>query len=276
MQRKINVDVQSIYSMKNNSIGIFDSGIGGLTIFDEIHKLLPNENIIYLADSKNAPYGEKSKEDIIGYSIKNTEYLLQRGCKLIVVACNTASTNAVAVLREKFPVQFIRVQPAIKPAALNSKTKVVGILATKGTLKSDLLLETSQKFAQGVTVIEQVGEGLVSLIENGKIHSQEMTDLLQKYVKPMLDKHIDYLVLGCTHYPLLTSQLQEIMGDKVTIIDSGEAIARQTKNILEQENLINDSNQKGEYQFYSNKNVAVLQEFLDNFKTGFKAEKLDF
>jgi glutamate racemase len=276
MQRKINVDVQSIYSMKNNSIGIFDSGIGGLTIFDEIHKLLPNENIIYLADSKNAPYGEKSKEDIIGYSIKNTEYLLQRGCKLIVVACNTASTNAVAVLREKFPVQFIRVQPAIKPAALNSKTKVVGILATKGTLKSDLLLETSQKFAQGVTVVEQVGEGLVSLIENGEIHSQEMTDLLQKYVKPMLDKHIDYLVLGCTHYPLLTSQLQEIMGDKVTIIDSGEAIARQTKNILEQENLINDSNQKGEYQFYSNKNVAVLQEFLDNFKTGFKAEKLDF
>jgi glutamate racemase len=276
MQRKINVDVQSIYSMKNNSIGIFDSGIGGLTIFDEIHKLLPNENIIYLADSKNAPYGEKSKEDIIGYSIKNTEYLLQRGCKLIVVACNTASTNAVAVLREKFPVQFIRVQPAIKPAALNSKTKVVGILATKGTLKSDLLLETSQKFAQGVTVVEQVGEGLVSLIENGEIHSQEMTDLLQKYVKPMLDKHIDYLVLGCTHYPLLTSQLQEIMGDKVTIIDSGEAIARQTKNILEQENLINDSNQKGEYQFYSNKNVAVLQEFLDNFKTGFKAEKLNF
>ncbi len=262
--------------MNNNSIGIFDSGIGGLTIFDEIHRLLPHENIIYLADSKNAPYGEKSKEEIIGYSIKNSEYLLQRGCKLIVVACNTASTNAVAVLREKFTVPFIRVQPAIKPAALNSKTKAVGILATKGTLKSDLLLETSQKFAQGVTVIEQVGEGLVSLIENGKIYSEEMTQLLHKYVKPMIDKQIDYLVLGCTHYPLLTPQLQEIVGDKVTIIDSGEAIARQTKNILIQENLINNSNLKPEYHFYSNKNVAVLQEFLNNFNAGFIAEKLDF
>jgi len=262
--------------MNNNSIGIFDSGIGGLTIFDEIHRLLPNENIIYLADSKNAPYGEKSKDDIIGYSIKNSEYLLQRGCKLIVVACNTASTNAVAVLREKFSVPFIRVQPAIKPAAMNSKTKAVGILATKGTLKSDLLLETSQKFAQGVTVIEQVGEGLVSLIENGKIHSEEMTQLLHKYVKPMIDKRIDYLVLGCTHYPLLTTQLQKIVGDSVTIIDSGEAIARQTKNILIQENLINDSILKPEYHFYSNKDVAVLQDFLNNFKAGFKAEKLDF
>lgn len=262
--------------MKNNPIGIFDSGIGGLTIFDEIHRLLPHENIIYLADSKNAPYGDKTKEEIIAYSIKNTNYLLQRGCKLIVVACNTASTNAVSVLREKYHIPFIRVQPAIKPAALNSKTKVVGILATKGTLKSDLLLETSQKFAQGVTVIEQVGEGLVSLMENDKIHSVEMTHLLHKFVKPMLDKNIDYLVLGCTHYPFLIPQLQEIVGEKVKIIDSGEAIARQTKNILHQENLINDTISKGKYEFYSNKDDIVLQKFLDNFNSGFKAEKLDF
>jgi glutamate racemase len=262
--------------MKNNPIGIFDSGIGGLTIFDEIHRLLPHENIIYLADSKNAPYGDKTKEEIIAYSIKNTNYLLQRGCKLIVVACNTASTNAVSVLREKYHIPFIRVQPAIKPAALNSKTKVVGILATKGTLKSDLLLETSQKFAQGVTVIEQVGEGLVSLMENDKIHSVEMTHLLHKFVKPMLDKNIDYLVLGCTHYPFLIPQLQEIVGAKVKIIDSGEAIARQTKNILQQENLINDNISKGKYEFYSNKDEIVLQKFLDNFNSGFKAEKLDF
>jgi len=262
--------------MKNNPIGIFDSGIGGLTIFDEIHKLLPNENIIYLADSKNAPYGEKSKEEIIAFSIKNTNYLLQRGCKLVVVACNTASTNAVDVLREKYTIPFIRVQPAIKPAALNSKTKIVGILATKGTLKSDLLFETSQKFAQGVTVIEQVGEGLVSLIENGKIHSVEMTNLLNKFVRPMLDKNIDYLVLGCTHYPFLTPQLQNIVGENVKIIDSGEAIARQTKNILQQENLINENLSNGEYEFYSNKDEIILQEFLDNFNSGFKAEKLDF
>ena len=155
--------------MSNNPIGIFDSGVGGLTIYKEIHELLPHENIIYLADSKNAPYGEKSREEIIRLSVKNTEFLLSRGCKLIVVACNTASTNAVKYLREHYEVPFIRVQPAIKPAALNSRTKVVGMLATKSTLESELLYETSQRFAQGVKVVNQVGEGLVWLIEHGEI-----------------------------------------------------------------------------------------------------------
>jgi len=125
--------------MSNAPIGIFDSGIGGITIYKEIHSLLPMENIIYLADSKNAPYGGKSKEKIIEYSIKNAEFLIKNGCKLIVVACNTASTNAVKYLREHYKIPFIRVQPAIKPAALNSTTKNVGILATNGTLKSELL-----------------------------------------------------------------------------------------------------------------------------------------
>jgi glutamate racemase len=215
--------------MKKNPIGIFDSGIGGITIYEEIHNLLPNENIIYLADSKNAPYGEKSQQEIIEFSIKNTEFLLKKKCKLIVVACNTASTNAVKYLRDNYKVPFIRVQPAIKPAALNSKTKTVGILATSGTLKSDLLFETSQKFAQGIRVIEQVGEGLVTLIESGKIYSTEMTSLLKKYLQPMLEENIDYLVLGCTHYPFLIPQIQKIVGEQVTILDSGQAIARQTK-----------------------------------------------
>jgi glutamate racemase len=262
--------------MRNRPIGIFDSGVGGLTIYKEIHKLLPDENIIYLADSKNAPYGEKSKEEIIQISVKNTEYLLSRGCKIIVVACNTASTNAVQYLREKFDVPFIRVQPAIKPAALNSKTKVVGILATKGTLKSELLLETSQRFAQGVEVVEQVGEGLVSMIENGKMYSAEMDLLLNKHLRPMLEKNIDFLVLGCTHYPLLTPQIKSIVGDKVTVLDSGEAIARQTKFILEQENLINEDHREIKRAFYTNKDLNVLQNILDEFDDSLKAEKLDF
>jgi glutamate racemase len=166
--------------MSHNPIGIFDSGLGGLTIYNEIHKLLPHENTIYLADSKNAPYGGKSKQQIIDISVKNTEFLLSQNCKLIVVACNTASTNAVKYLREHYDVPIIRVQPAIKPAALNSKTKVVGMLATKGTLESELLFETAQRFASGVTVVEQVGEGLVSLIEEGRMESLEMTNLLKK------------------------------------------------------------------------------------------------
>jgi glutamate racemase len=262
--------------MNRNPIGIFDSGIGGLSIFNEIHKLMPNENIIYLADSKNAPYGEKSKEKIIEFSIKNTDFLLEKGCKIIVVACNTASTNAVKELREKYDIPFIRIQPAIKPAALGSKTKSVGILATKGTLKSDLLYETSQKFAKGIEVIEQRGDGIVELIEAGKMHSLEMEELLKKYLYPMLEKKIDHLVLGCTHYPFLIPQLSEIIGYKVNIIDSGEAIARQTKHILSTENLLNTDASENNQSFYTNTNPQVLQNFLDSFNKGYIANKLDF
>ena len=262
--------------MHKRPIGIFDSGVGGLTIYEEIHRLLPHENIIYLADSKNAPYGEKSKEEIITISVKNTEFLLSHGCKLIVVACNTASTNAVKFLRANYDVPFIRVQPAIKPAALNSKTKVVGILATKSTLKSELLYETSQRFAQGVEVVEKVGEGLVGLIESGKMHSSEMTDLLHKHVQPMLDKNIDHLVLGCTHYPFLTDQINQIVGDQVKIIDSGEAIARQTKVVLTEEKLINPELGEINRVFYTNKDPQVMQKILDEFDEGFKAIKTNF
>lgn len=262
--------------MHKSPIGIFDSGVGGLTIYEEIHRLLPHENIIYLADSKNAPYGEKSKEEIIDISVKNTEFLLSHDCKLIVVACNTASTNAVKFLRENYNVPFIRVQPAIKPAALNSKTKVVGILATKSTLKSELLYETSQRFAQGVEVVEKVGEGLVGLIESGKMHSPEMTDLLNKHIQPMLEKNIDHLVLGCTHYPFLTDQINQIVGDQVEIIDSGEAIARQTKVILQEENLINPQSGEINRLFYTNKDPQVMQKILDEFDEGFKAIKTNF
>ncbi|MCK4561911.1 MAG: glutamate racemase [Flavobacteriaceae bacterium] len=262
--------------MSKNPIGIFDSGVGGITIYKEIHKLLPNENIIYLADSKNAPYGKKTQGQIIDFSVKNAEFLLKKDCKIIVVACNTASTNAVKYLRNHYEVPFIRVQPAIKPAALNSKTKIVGILATKGTLKSDLLLETSQKFAQGVEVIHQVGEGLVDLIESGNMQTLKMTELLNKYLQPLIEKNIDHLVLGCTHYPLLIPQIKNIVGDKVVILDSGEAIARQTKAILEQSNLLNSSLKNNTQYFYVNKQSKILQKFLNTFNKGFKAEKIDF
>lgn len=262
--------------MSKNPIGIFDSGVGGITIYKEIHKLLPNENIIYLADSKNAPYGEKTKDQIIDFSVKNTEFLLKKDCKIIIVACNTASTNAVKYLRNHYKVPFIRVQPAIKPAALNSKTKVVGILATKGTLKSDLLLETSQKFAQGVKVIHQMGEGLVDLIESGNMQTLEMTKLLNKYLQPLLEKNIDHLVLGCTHYPFLIPQIKKIIGDKVIILDSGKAIAKQTKVILEQEHLLNPNLKNTSQNFYINKHPKILQNFLDEFNHGFKAEKIKF
>lgn len=252
--------------MDKRPIGIFDSGIGGTSIWGEIQELLPYEDCIYLADSKNAPYGEKSEERILELSIKNTEYLLAKGCKLIVVACNTATTNAIDYLREHYKVPFIGIEPAIKPAAINSKSKIVGVLATKGTLSSSLFHSTSKNHAAGITVLEQRGTGLVEMIENGNLLSDELYTLLERYISPMLDKGMDYLVLGCTHYPYLIPILKKMLPENVTIIDSGQAVARQTKSVLEKFNLLNNSNVQGAHQFLINKNEKVLLNILPTEK----------
>lgn len=243
-------------------IGLFDSGIGGTSIWKEIHQLLPNENTIYLADTKNAPYGQKSKEEIIALSIKNTEFLLEQNAKIIVVACNTATTNAIKELREKFDVPFIGIEPAIKPAANKSKTQRIGILATKGTLNSELFNKTAEKF-QNTTIIEQVGFNLVKLIEDGQMNSQEMTALLHTYLQPMIEADIDYLVLGCSHYPYLIPQIKEILPSHIQIIDSGEAVAKQTQKILEEKKGLNTS-EKAYSKFYTNADPKVLENILEN------------
>lgn len=249
--------------MNNNQpIGIFDSGIGGTSIWREIHHLLPNEKTIYLADSKNAPYGQKSKEEIIALSMKNTDLLLEMNCKLIIVACNTATTNAIKELREKYSVPFIGIEPAIKPAATNSKTQTIGILATQGTLNSELFYRATQKF-ESTKIIEQVGHGLVQLIEDGKINSPEMTQLLRSYLTPMIEANIDYLVLGCSHYPYLVPQIRKILPEHIKIIDSGEAVAKQTQNLLK-EKVGFTTEKNSEPIFYTNTNPKVLQEILGN------------
>jgi glutamate racemase len=249
--------------MENNKpIGIFDSGIGGTSIWAAIHQLLPNEKTIYLADSKNAPYGQKSKAEIIELSIKNVEFLLKMDCKLIVVACNTATTNAIQELRAKYAVPIIGIEPAIKPAATNSKTQTIGILATQGTLNSELFHKTTEKY-HNTKIIEQVGHGLVQLIENGNINSPEMKQLLHSYLTPMIEANIDYLVLGCSHYPYLIPKIKEILPAHIQIIDSGEAVAKQTRNVL-QEKVGFASNEKSEALFYTNSNPKVLSEILGN------------
>jgi glutamate racemase len=247
--------------MKSNvfPIGVFDSGVGGTSIWKEITALLPNENTIYLSDSKNAPYGEKSKQTIIDLSIKNTEFLLQQNCKLIVVACNTATTNAIKILRDMYSVPFIGIEPAIKPAALKTKTNTIGILATKGTLNSELFEKTANTINKQIVIKEKIGKGLVELIEEGKIESKEITALLSSYILPMIDDKIDCLVLGCTHYPYLVPKIREIVGEKMQIIDSGEAVAKQTKAILEKHQLLNFNTKKGEHQFYINKDKSVIE-----------------
>lgn len=246
----------------NKPIGIFDSGIGGTSIWREIHNLLPNEKTIYLADSKNAPYGQKSKKEIIALSMKNTDLLLEMECKLIVVACNTATTNAIRELREKYNVPFIGIEPAIKPAVANSKTQIIGILATQGTLNSELFNKTAEMFYD-TKIVEQVGHGLVQLIESGNMNSPEMDKLLHSYLTPMIEANIDYLVLGCSHYPYLIPQIKKILPDHIQIIDSGRAVAKQTLNILKEQVGLS-STTSNEAIFYTNTDPKVLQGILEN------------
>lgn len=254
-------------------IGIFDSGLGGSSIWREITKLLPHEDTLYLADSANAPYGERPPEDILRLSIKNTEFLLERDCKIIVVACNTATTNAIAQLRAHYSLPFIGIEPAIKPAALQTKSGKVGVLATKGTLSSSLFHNTSKLYAEGITILEQEGTGLVELIEAGKAQGREVRVLLEGFLRPMLDQGMDCLVLGCTHYPYLIPVLREILPPGFNIMDSGEAVARQTKAVLERLDLLRPAG-PASHTFHINRDPKVLRSLVDG--PGVAVSQLDF
>jgi glutamate racemase len=257
-------------------IGVFDSGVGGLSIWREIHRLMPAESSIYLADSANAPYGERSQDEIIALSAKNTEYLLAQGCKIIVVACNTATTNAIAHLRERYPVPFIGIEPATKPAAIGTKSGKIGILATKGTLVSELFLNTSARYRGEVEIIERVGTGLVQIIESGDL--EKARPLLLQYLAPMIEAGADHIVLGCSHYPFLMDMMREILPDHVEIIDSGAPVARQTLRILSQHGLQNSGQEMGAHRFYTNGDLSVLNAFLGKLllQAPLQSEKLAF
>ena len=261
---------------KNRPIGLFDSGIGGTSIWKEVVKVLPYENTVYLADSKNAPYGQKSTDEIIALSIKNTELLISKGCKLIIVACNTATTNAIDYLRKYYDLPFIGIEPAIKPAALYSKTGAIGILATQGTLTSKLFEKTTNEYTKNIHTIEQDGQGLVFLIEKGMLESIELSELLTNCLNPMLKHNIDHLVLGCTHYPYLIPQIKKLVGNEVNIIDSGEAVAKQTKAVLRKHNLLSQTDSLKTHQFFINIQKSVLERILSDVSVKYKVNELNF
>lgn len=252
---------------QNNYLGVFDSGVGGLTVLSSLKSMLSKEQFLYLSDDAYAPYGKKSKKEITERCFEVVDFLISKGCKLIVVACNTATTNAIEILRAKYDIPFIGIEPAIKPAALKSKTKVVGVLATRGTLSSRLFAQTSDSFAQNVRVIEQIGDGLVEFIEKGELANSKLVDLLNSYVKPMLNQNIDVLVLGCTHYSFLIPLLKTILPKNIQIVDSADAVAKQTRRILKKEHLIS-SHILGETvkYFSSAKNSTLLNFIPENMK----------
>lgn len=249
--------------MSQAPIGVFDSGVGGLTVWKRLKKKLPLEQIIYLADSGNCPYGQKTDEEIIALSVKCTEFLLGKGCKVIVVACNTATSAAISFLRDKYNVPFVGMEPAIKPAAHYSKTGSVGILATAGTLNGALYQQTQQRFANHVQVHLQIGTGLVPLVEKGAINTPESEDLLRSYIEPMLENNIDQLVLGCSHYPFFKPLLKKITEGKVRIVEPSKAIAQQTYRVLSLNNLLNTTLERYHDVFYTTGSEIDMRLFLE-------------
>lgn len=245
-------------------IGIFDSGIGGLTVLSEIIKLLPNAPYIYFADEKNCPYGPKGQEEIIRLSSRIVDFLIDKGASLIVVACNTATAAAIDHLRANYTIPFVGMEPAIKPASIATKTKSIGVLATEGTFKGRLYQETTAKYATDINVFYQIGEGLVELIEQGKANSSEAKKLLTHYLKPMISKNIDHLVLGCSHYPFLIPTLQEILPREVKIVNPAPAVAKQAFNIY---NSIGHRPKEDRIvEFYSSGSYTTLKSMVEHMQ----------
>ncbi|MFC2096670.1 glutamate racemase [Bacteroidota bacterium] len=247
---------------KNQPIGIFDSGVGGLTVWRELVKSLPNESVIYYADNANCPYGPKGRDEIISLASKVVDFLVDKGCKIIIVACNTATAAAIDFLRTKYTIPFIGMEPAVKPAALDSKTKSIAVLATEGTFNGKLYLETSNKYAKDVKLNIQVGDKLVDIVEKGLINKPETLDHLSELVKPLIEKDIDYLVLGCTHYPFLIEKLNEVLPKNVIVIDPAPAVIKQTIRVLEHYDLTGNKESKPVYKFFSSGDSKILKKLL--------------
>ncbi|MDR0688098.1 MAG: glutamate racemase [Prevotellaceae bacterium] len=247
---------------KANRIGIFDSGVGGLSVLREVVALLPRERVCYVADAAHCPYGSRPADEVLRLSLRMVRFLLDKDCKLIVVACNTATAAAINALRKTFPdVPFVGMEPAVKPAAAQSKTCRVGILATAGTLQSRLFNQTKARYAAGVKLHVVAGNGLVELVELGREDSPEALELLRTYLQPMLDGNVDELVLGCTHYPFLQSSIEKIAQGRMSIINPAPAVAVQVKRMLEHSNLLNDEpTSQPFYEFFSTGNVEALMQ----------------
>jgi len=218
---------------KGGAVGFFDSGLGGLCILDAFKTLCPHESTIYIADSKNCPYGNKPAAEIVKLAESNTRRLLRRGCKMVVVACNTATAAAIDFLRERHPeVPFIGIEPAVKPAALRSKTGVVGVLATAGTFGGRLYNETKAKFAKDVTVIATVADEFVELVERNEISGAAAERVVRARIEPLLKAGCDKIVLGCTHFPHLKPLIEKICDGRAEVIDPSDAVARQARRVL--------------------------------------------
>ncbi|SEI37781.1 glutamate racemase [Paraburkholderia diazotrophica] len=241
-------------------VGIFDSGLGGLSVLRAVRAQLPSEAIIYVADSLYAPYGERDDDFIADRTLAIGEWLVAQGAKALVVACNTATAQSIALVREKLPIQLIGVEPGVKPAALQSRSRVAGVLATQVTLRSARFQALLERHAADCRFLCQPGHGLVQAVERCDIGSAELRALLESYIQPMLDAGADTLVLGCTHYPFLDAAIRDIAGDRLALIDTSIAIARQLERVLDQQGLRPPERDAAQPRFCSTSDGAHLRQ----------------
>jgi len=244
-------------------IGIFDSGVGGLSILRSVRELLPNEDLIYLADQAHVPYGSRSLDQVRAFAEGITQYLLEQNAKLILVACNTASAAALHHLRQVLPqVPFVGMEPAVKPAAEHTRSGVVGVLATPATFQGELYASVIERFTAGVKVLQDTCPGLVMEIDHGKLDTLEVYSILEQALKPMLAEGIDTVVLGCTHFPFVIPAIETIVGPEVRVIDPSPAIARQVERLLEAKALLSTSPVQGKVQYFTTSDPGLLERLL--------------
>lgn len=253
---------------KTDPIAVVDSGMGGITVLRKLHRLMPNENYIYFGDSKNSPYGTKSKEEIKNLTVNAVEALMQRGAKSVVIACNTATSAAAAYLREKYPdYPFVGLEPAIKPAALSAQWPRVLVLATPLTLKEEKFNNLMARFQGEAEFIKLPAPELVGFIESCNLDSDEEIQYLEKILAPYSDNRVDAVVLGCTHFPYARRQIQRILGDEVLVFDGSLGAARQCKRLLEAKKLLNDSENEGTILFENSDESKIEKcRFMFNYK----------
>lgn len=248
----------------NNPIGVFDSGVGGLSILRELKKNLPSETFIFVADQKNVPYGGKTKEQLIKFSDRIVGFLVnQKKVKAIVIACNTSTVYSIGYLRSKYKIPIIGTVPVIKTIAKLTKSRKTAVFSTPATAKSQYLSDLIKKFAKGITVYKIGGTGLEELIETGDLDNKKIDKILHESLAPLLKKDVDAIALGCTHYPFLKDKIQKIVGKNVQVVDSGGAVARRTKEVLIKENLLGNYKLREDY-FYTTGNVVKFKKALKN------------
>ncbi|MEN6528764.1 MAG: glutamate racemase [Anaerolineaceae bacterium] len=244
-------------------IGVFDSGVGGLSVLREIHALLPAQPVLYFADQGHVPYGSRRIEEVRAFARGITLYLLGQGAQLIVIACNTASVAALKILRDEFPqIPFVGMEPAVKPAAEQSLSRKIGILATEATFQTAMYASVVDRFAHGVTLMEDPCPGLVSQIEKGNLAGKETRAILTRALEPMVNAGVDTIVMGCTHYPFVIPLIHELAGSQLRIIDPAPAVARQVSRVLEANNLLNPGADAATVRFVTSGDVAQFQQAL--------------